>query len=165
MNKRIKLVLVSLMIILAAFSFLGCKKDEPKVYTDSKAIESSKLLKDYETSKLPKDYTREMAEKKGDVVFGGFSDTINKDKFINFLNNLKSKKKDKVRITGITTEGGAIITDLISDGKTITLVQDTTRDGFGIKGIRQYTASEIDCDETLYYAVVSGERFDLGIRK
>ncbi|MGV2883023.1 MULTISPECIES: DUF4362 domain-containing protein [Paenibacillus] len=74
----------------------------------------------------------EQAEQSGDVVVlhGGMR---NKDKWKTFVKNVKNKQQDQVRVTMYTIEGGAIIHELIYDGKAIQSTYDNSRDAYGSK--------------------------------
>lgn len=85
-----------------------------------------------ELDKLPQIYNSELAQNNGDVVNSKVKD-YNIEKLDKFIENYKNKKAnvgDMVRITKYTTEGDAIICDLIIDSKDIKLVEDSTRDKF-----------------------------------
>lgn len=81
-------------------------------------------------------YTSETAIKNGDVV-NIHRKQYNVEKLEQFVENVKNNKKDKIRITNYTIEGGAIITDLEYDGKNINYKYDNTRDGFGVPTIEK----------------------------
>jgi hypothetical protein len=80
-------------------------------------------------------YPSESAIRNGDVVMPSNGRRYNAEKLDQFLENVKSDKKDKIRITRYTTEGGAMIMDLEYDGKRINYTYDTTRDGMGERKI------------------------------
>jgi hypothetical protein len=79
----------------------------------------------------PIPYLLKAAVRNGDVVMASNGKRYNAEKLDEFLEYVKSDKKDKIRITRYTTEGGAIIMDLDYDGKRINYTYDTTRDGMG----------------------------------
>jgi signal peptidase I len=107
MKKAITIIILSILFIT-----MGCSK------------ESKPTL-----NKSP--YKYETAIKNGDIV--GFNGgKYNIKKLDQFMENVKKGKKDRIRITTYTTEGGAIITDLEYDGKNINYTCDNTRDGFGV---------------------------------
>jgi hypothetical protein len=97
-------------------------------------------------------YTYETAIKNGDVV-DFHRDQYNTEKLEKFMENVQNGIKDKVRITGYTIEGGAIITDLEFDGKIIKYTYDNTRDGFGTPTIekKKFNANSIYKSDSKYY--------------
>ena len=156
--------LIVLIMAFLVFTFAACSgnnADKSRGGADLKLIKNSKLLKNYETEKLPKEYTQDIAEGNGDVVVNTRGDSSNTDKFMKFVGNVNKKTKDKVRITSFTTEGGAVIQDLSYDGKKILLISDTTRDGFGIREVRQYNVSKIEKTQDSYDALINGQKYHL----
>lgn len=94
----------------------------------------------------PSAYTSEQAIKNGDVV-NVLDKTYNFDKLENFIKNVKSHKKDKIRITSYTMEGDAIIKTLNFTGKTIECSVDMRRDKFAgsaDRKIKRYKFSQIN---------------------
>lgn len=98
-----------------------------------------------ELDKLPQKYNSELAQKNGDVVNSKVKDyNIEKlDKFIDNYKNKKAKAGDMVRITKYTTEGDAIICDLIINSKGIKLIEDSTRDNFSSTESRKKTEYQV----------------------
>jgi len=94
---------------------------------------------------LPQKYNAELAEKNGDVVnINGKNSNIEKlDKFIEFYQNKKTNEINMVRITRYTTEGDAMIADLIIDNQGIKLIEDITRDKFSNEESRKKTEYKI----------------------
>lgn len=85
----------------------------------------------------------EQAEQSGDVVVL-LEGMRNKDKWSTFMQNVKNKRQDQVRVTMYTIEGGAIIHELIYDGSVIQATYDNSRDAYGSKqGIRTNTCKGI----------------------
>jgi hypothetical protein len=81
---------------------------------------------------LPDKYPSDLAEENGDVVFVS-GKAANQDKLLKFIEAYQNKKAaqgDIVRITNYTTEGDAIITDLVIDSTEMKLIEDATRDKF-----------------------------------
>jgi hypothetical protein len=156
--KKIFLPTLSLLLI---FTFTGCS-NKTTAYTSSKAEQNAKVLKLYKTQLLPRKYILEQAQKNGDVIRDLNGNLYNSDKFLKFIENIENKKKDNVRLTSYTIEGGSIIKDLVYDGKNIFLISDTTRDDFsGFRDIKKYTVSNIQKDKDCYVAIIDEERFDL----
>lgn len=98
-----------------------------------------------ELDKLPQKYNSELAQKNGDVVNakGGNYNIEKLDKFIETYKNKKANVADMIRITNYTTEGDAIICDLIIDGKGIKLIEDNTRDNFSNTENRKQTEYKV----------------------
>ena len=155
------LISAYLMFVYICIFASGCTADKIGKSADSSEVKDYKLLKDYETKKLPEKYTPELACKNGDVVASSKIGTINTEKFIKFIDNVNKGNKDRIRITSFTIEGGAIIQDIIYNGENIVLIQDTTRDGFGPREVRQYKVSKIQHEGNYYYAVVNSEKLSL----
>ncbi|WP_068775732.1 DUF4362 domain-containing protein [Paenibacillus sp. FJAT-26967] len=85
----------------------------------------------------PKKYPSETAVQNGDVVYNR-SRLANLDKWDRFLNNLKNKKEDHIRLVSYTIEGDAILDELNFNGTRIKYTHDSTRDNFG-SGIKETT--------------------------
>jgi hypothetical protein len=79
------------------------------------------------------------------------SGNFNIDKLYNFINNVESKKQDKLRIVSYTKEGDAIITDLQYDGNIIKCRTDSTRDRFGSRMISHGEYTKIVMEENDSY--------------
>ncbi|MCD7035242.1 DUF4362 domain-containing protein [Metabacillus sp. GX 13764] len=75
-------------------------------------------------------YSSDEAIKKGDVVLL-VRKVENLDKFQDFLKNLSTKRKSKIRITAYTIEGDPIYTDLEYNGKDLLVSYDNTNDAYG----------------------------------
>ncbi|RDB34174.1 DUF4362 domain-containing protein [Exiguobacterium sp. RIT594] len=75
------------------------------------------------------DYPSEEAVKNGDIVTT--PERANIDRFNTFLKRVDAKEPDTIRITGYTTEGDAILEDVIYDGKRFTYSLDSSRDEYG----------------------------------
>lgn len=103
-------------------------------------------------------YTVETAVKRGDVV-NVHGKQYNAEKLEKFIDNVKSGKKDKIRITTYTIEGDAITTDLEYTGKKIIYVFDNSRDHFGspIKVKKDFISDSIYKDGSKYYLRNSSE--------
>lgn len=129
------------MVLLALIMFfcIGCGKNNRLAYNESP-------------------YTSETAVKNGDVV-NVQGRQFNAEKLEKFMENVKNNKKDKVRITNYTTEGGAIITDLEYDGHKINYTNDTTRDGMGVPQIvkKKFKSNSIYKSDFKYYLKNSPE--------
>jgi hypothetical protein len=125
--KKIAIFLLSLMMILTT---MGCSKDSK----DSK-------------------YTLETAKSNGDVIGLQGQQQINFEKLDLFAENVKNGTKGKVRITGFTTEGGAVITELEFDGKKIKYTYDSTRDGYGAQNIikKDFKSDSLYKKDKYYY--------------
>lgn len=98
--------------------------------------------------------------KKGDVVVS-ISDVKNIDKFYQFIEDVKNKKKSQVRIVAFTKEGDPIIEELKFDGKIIRYTHDDSRDTFGgrDKGNATSIYDEIIVKEKTVYEKVYQEYF------
>lgn len=104
------------------------------------------LTNSYEKlDKLPQKYNSDLAQKSGDVV-NAKEGSYNIDKLDRFIETYKNKKveiADMIRITSYTTEGDAIICDLIIDSKGIKLIEDNTRDNFSSTDNRKQTEYKV----------------------
>lgn len=127
--KKVLIILICFIMLIC----MGCSEQSKHTYNTSP-------------------YTSETAIKNGDVV-DIHGKQYNVEKLENFLENVKNNKKDKIRITGYTTEGGAIITDLEYDGKKINYTYDSTRDGMGVPTIdkKKFNADSIYKSGPNYY--------------
>ncbi|MCT4544632.1 MAG: DUF4362 domain-containing protein [Vallitalea sp.] len=103
-----------------------------KISNKTKLNENSISNSHDELDKLPQKYTLKLAEKNGDVIaIHGKSYNIEKlDEFIEKFKKKEAHEGDMIRITKYTTEGDAIIHDLIIRNEDIKLVVDNTRDEF-----------------------------------
>lgn len=92
-----------------------------------------------------KPYRSEEAIKNGDVVnlHGKIS---NLDKFNDFMRNMETGVKDRIRITMYTIEGDPIFYNLDYDGKEIHYMFDNSQDGYGGsgKGVKRTACSNIE---------------------
>jgi hypothetical protein len=90
-----------------------------------------------------KPYHSEEAIKHGDIVdeHGVIS---NLDRLNKFMKNVNNGVKDKVRITGYTTEGDPIFNNLDYNGKEIKYTYDDSQDSYGGSGIKSDTCSNIE---------------------
>lgn len=98
---------------------------------------------------LPKLYNFDISKKFGDVI-GIYGKSYNIEKLDRFIKSFNNNQKDMVRVTVFTTEGDAIIKDLIIDPKNKKIVIDNTRDQKAKKEDRKIKEYKI-------YAVVKKE--------
>jgi len=118
-----------------------------------------------ELADLPKNYPPDTAQANGDVVsVHGNADNV--QRLDEFIENIKAQVNDRVRITQYTTEGDAIIYDLIWDGQQIRMIIDSTRDKFGgseAQKIDEKVVQKIVIEEreesVVYYAVNGDDRW------
>ncbi|WP_166542125.1 DUF4362 domain-containing protein [Paenibacillus lutrae] len=115
----------------------------------------------------PKKYPSETAAQNGEVVYNR-SRLANLDKWDRFLNNLKNKKEDHIRLVGYTKEGDAILDELNFNGTRIKYTHDSTRDMFG-SGIKETTfcrdlniKAEESMDDGLVYVLNNCESEEIG---
>ena len=147
-----KKIITMFLVFVISISISACSsktpnttelEEQPLLSTtnDEKAITSSYE----ELDKLPQKYNSELAQKNGDVVNSKVKDyNIEKlDKFIENYKNKKAKAGDMVRITNYTTEGDAIIYDLIIESIGIKLIEDSTRDNFSNTENRKKTEYQV----------------------
>ncbi|MCT1389879.1 DUF4362 domain-containing protein [Peribacillus frigoritolerans] len=80
------------------------------------------------TNKVPKVYSKEEAMKNGDITFFSERTPEQKQKLLQFKNNVKNKKTDFIRFTEFTEKGDALITEYQFNGKLIYYRSDTSRD-------------------------------------
>lgn len=135
MKKIINMFLV--LIITISISACSSKpsntiESEEKPLVSPINVEKNKIDSYEELDKLPQKYNSELALKNGDVVnVKGKNYNLEKlDKFFETYKTNKAELGDVVRITKYTTEGDAIICDLIVDKGGIKLIEDSTRDNF-----------------------------------
>lgn len=160
-----KLYLIVMIVIMILFcSCDAFRENDVMMNSDLQAYNKSTVLKKYETLKLPKKYTIELARENGDAVLTPDRKQYNMERVKGFIDNLNNKICDKVRYTCLTDEGDAIIIDLVYDGESIFFIQDSTRDNFGAKEIRQYKVTNIQSEEDGYGIFVDDELiFDIPI--
>jgi hypothetical protein len=127
------LTMVFGIIILSGCSLnVGTSKNqEPdsKIVTENPKQEMGESVDELQKSSNPKKpYNSETAKENGDVVniHGKIS---NLDKFENFIKNVESGIKDKIRITIYTVEGDPIFYNLNYDGNQIQYTFDNSQDG------------------------------------
>ncbi|NRD78511.1 DUF4362 domain-containing protein [Bacillus sp. BRMEA1] len=101
------------------------------------------------TENQKKSYQPETAIENGDIVnlHGKIS---NLDKFKNFIKNVKSGNKDKIRITMYTDEGDPIFYNLNYDSKQIQYTFDNSQDKFAgsDKGVKSTSCTDIGTKNT-----------------
>lgn len=85
-----------------------------------------------------KPYSIETASERGDVV-DEHGKVKNADRLDTFYRNTLAKKKDKIRVAHLTTEGDPIFNDLEFNGKEIKYKYDNSEDKFGNPDIRKTT--------------------------
>lgn len=145
MKKLIIIFLLSSIVISAS----GCAKSQVKTLeklgTPLMTTEKPVTIQYQPQDKLSDKYTPEQAEKNGDIV-NVRGKVANQEKLLKFIENYQNKKTiigDMVRLTNYTTEGDAIITDLIIDSNGMKLIEDTTRDKFSNAQDRKRTESRV----------------------
>ncbi|WP_052339513.1 DUF4362 domain-containing protein [Gorillibacterium massiliense] len=84
---------------------------------------------------ITKPYDPERAEQNGDVVLA-IDRKANLEKWEHFLESLKIKRVDAIRITQYTVEGDPVFSELFYNGKSIHFTYDDSLDGFGEHLIR-----------------------------
>ncbi|SFB61701.1 protein of unknown function [Cohnella sp. OV330] len=89
-----------------------------------------------------KPYSIEKASERGDVV-DEHGEVKNAERLDTFYRNTLAKKKDKVRVTQLTTEGDPIFNDLEFNGKEIKYKYDNSEDKFGKPNIRKTTCKAL----------------------
>lgn len=151
------IIILSSLVILALLSSCSSKtinpvKPQEKSLTTSVKTEKNSL-NSYETlDKLPREYNSKLAQEKGDVVYA-IDKVYNPNKLADFFEALKRGKEElssMVRITQFTTEGDAIINDLVIGDEGVKLIMDNTRDkyaGTGDRKITEYKVSDIVKEE------------------
>lgn len=136
------------IILIGVFIVTACEKQvatetisKKNIAQTEKAIKietKNESIEDYTPiTELPKEYNPDMAIEKGDVV-KAIGNEGNFHKLSRFVENVKNKKPDFIRVVLTTIEGDPIIHDLNFNGKTIHLTMDTTRDAFGNKIIQLF---------------------------
>jgi hypothetical protein len=101
-----------------------------------------------ELDKLPKEYNSKLAQENGDVVYIK-GKVYNLNKLADFYAAFKDRKAElskAVRVTHYTTEGHAIINDLVISDEGVKLIVDNTRDEFMSsedRKITEYKVSDI----------------------
>jgi PBP1b-binding outer membrane lipoprotein LpoB len=106
------------------------KKQDSQIGTENSKQDIGKSGDEIQASLNPKEpYNSETAIENGDIVniHGNIS---NLDKFGNFIKNVESGSKDKIRITMYTVEGDPIFYNLNYDGNQIQYTFDNSLDGF-----------------------------------
>ncbi len=98
-----------------------------------------------ESNNPKKPYDSEEAIENGDVV-NRHGEISNLEKFENFIKNVESGAKDKIRITMYTHEGDPIFDNLNYDGNKIQYTHDDSQDGYAgsEKGIKSTSCSNIE---------------------
>jgi hypothetical protein len=147
-----KKIITMISVLIISISISACssktsntiKSEETPPLSTTNVKES--ITNTYEQlDKLPQKYNSELALKNGDVVNGKIK-SYNIEKLDRFIETYKNKKADvaeMVRITSYTTEGDAIISDLIIDSEGTKLIEDSTRDKFSNTENRKKTEYKI----------------------
>jgi|GEM_PF-1053178 len=128
--------------------------------------EDSPINKTSGFAKVTTPYEPETAAHNGDVV-NVHETLLNMEIWGEFLNNVKKKTEDQVRVTTYTIEGSPIFFELIYDRDDIHYTLDNSMDGFGTDMGRPSTICQgIDIkpdDESNFYYVLTGcEQIDIG---
>ena len=76
------------------------------------------------------------------------NELINKERFFDFLNNVKEGKEDCIRVVRRTTEGDQLIRDLEYDGEILKSTTDLRMWNPGPVSIITTTCTSIEADET-----------------
>ncbi len=105
------------------------------------------------------------AIKNGDIVnlHGKF---INIERLVQFLENVKAKKKDEIRVTSYTIEGDPIFHDIKHDGKNLILKYDNSKDKYGSSNIFSVVCDnivQVETESGIEYSVngCTGERSEV----
>ncbi|MFC9706613.1 DUF4362 domain-containing protein [Paenibacillus sp. NPDC056933] len=114
---------VLLTLSLALMLLTACEAND-------QTVDSPVILNSF--PEIIEPHNPEQAEQSGDVVVL-LEGIRNGDKWTTFMKNVKGKLQDQVRVTMYTIEGGAIIHELIYDGKAIQSTYDNSRDLYGSK--------------------------------
>ena len=124
--------MIFLFVLVIIFSISACSLSNIKKKPSQKATEKPIVNLYQELDQLPQKYNSELAQKNGDVVNAhGLNYNIEKlDQFIETYKNNKTEGIDRIRITNYTTEGDAIISDLIIGSEGLKMIEDSTRDNF-----------------------------------
>lgn len=141
----VSILIISISISACSSKISNTKKSEDKPFIATINVEKPITSFYEELDKLPQKYSSELARKNGDVVNAMVKD-YNIELLDKFFENYKNKKAnvgDIIRITKFTTEGDAIICDLIIDIDGIKLIEDSTRDKFSSMDNRKITESKI----------------------
>jgi hypothetical protein len=80
-------------------------------------------------------YDYNTAVKNGDIV-DLHGKVTNVDRLKEFIKNIESKHKDKIRITQFTTEGDPIFYNLDYNGKDIKYKYDNSKDKYGASNVK-----------------------------
>lgn len=144
------ITMVSVLIISISISACSSKTSNTIKSEETPSLSTTNFKESItntyeELNKLPQKYNSELALKNGDVV-NGVIKSYNIEKLYRFIETYKNKKADvadMVRITSYTTEGDAIISDLIIDSGGIKLIEDSTRDKFSNTENRKKTEYKI----------------------
>lgn len=110
--------LVSFFFI--GFLLVGCQQDSANVNHD---------IPDYEPT------AENIVDTHGDIE--------NLSRFKKFIANVEAGQADQIRVVRYTTEGDAMLHDLIYDGESITSTTDTRRDQYGSGNITTTTCDSI----------------------
>lgn len=102
-------------------------------------VQNGSSIKESGFPKVTEPYNSEQAAQNGDVVniHGKY---LNLDKWKQFIENVNTKKEDKVRITQYTIEGDPIFYELVFSGGTIHYTYDNSMDAFGSDSGRPNTS-------------------------
>lgn len=147
-----KKIITMVSILIISISISACSSKTPNtIKFDEKPLPSTTnvekpITNSYEKlDKIPQIYSSELAQKNGDVVNSKIKDyNIEKlDKYIASYKNKKARVGDIIRITRYTTEGDAMICDLIIDIDGIKLIEDSTRDKFSNMENRKITEYKV----------------------
>lgn len=151
----VSVIVIALMIgALLYVSFYNKKVDKEGEDIDKLLINSGSEKNYLKLEDLPKKYSMQQAI--NDKCFvASVSETYNKETLDEFINNVKNKKPDTLRILQFTVEGDTIITDLeYLQNNTINVVHDSTRDKFSSQENRIITTNTYNMAE---YRIIEDE--------
>lgn len=121
---------ILLYILLITLITAGCQNEENAANT----IGEHKNVPDYTPS------SEDIVDTHGEIK--------NKERFDEFLNNVKKNQKDSIRVVSYTIEGDPMLKDLSYNDGVIKFTTDTRRDKFGAGSISNASCTSVEVVET-----------------
>lgn len=158
MPKYLLVLFLGIMILSGCSLNAGTSNDQEKVTQepDSKIVSENpkqdmvESEDELQTSSNPKKPYNSKAAIENDDIVNIHGKITNLERFYNFIKNVDSRTKDKIRITMYTVEGDPIFLNLNFDGKQIQYTFDDSQDGFAgpDKGIKSSTCSDLEINNS-----------------
>ena len=103
--------------------------------------------------------TKNYTPAKTDIVNRNSGVLENENRLKDFIKNMETGQKDRIRVVAYTTEGDPILTDLKYNGKQLKVTSDDTRDKYGGGQIKTFECEKVVV-EGKEYSIIGCEGFE-----